>query len=162
MKKEKTALPEIKLAGITARTNNADEADPSLAKITPTVQRWFQGNLSATIPHRVNPGRTFCAYTEYESDFRGDYTFFVGEEVNSFDGLPEGFKALAVEAQSYAKFTTNPGPMPDIVIDAWHKIWQMTPTDLGGERRYDADFEVYDERAFDPRNAVVDIYIGIK
>lgn len=162
MKKEKAALPEIKLAGITARTNNANEADPSLAKITPTVQRWFQENLSAKIPHGVNPGRTFCAYTEYESDFRGDYTFFVGEEVSSFDGLPAGVKALAVEAQDYAKFTTNSGPMPDIVIAAWQEIWQMTPNDLEGQRRYSTDFEVYDGRAADPQNAVVDIYIGIK
>jgi len=162
MKKEKVALAGIKLVGITARTNNANEVDPSLAKIMPTVQRWFQENLSANIPHRANPGRTFCAYTEYEGDFRGDYTFFIGEEVSSFDGLPEGFRALALEAQDYAKFTTHPGPMPDIVIEAWRKIWQMTSGDLGGQRRYSADFEVYDGRAADPRNAVVDIYIGVK
>ena len=38
----------------------------------------------------------------------------------------------------------------------------MTSDDLGGERRYSTDFEVYDERAANPQNAVLDIYVGIK
>lgn len=36
------------------------------------------------------------------------------------------------------------------------------PEQLGGERSYIADFEVYDERASDHLNVVLDIYIGIK
>jgi predicted transcriptional regulator YdeE len=162
MKKEKIALAQIKLIGITARTNNTSEANPSTAKISPTVQHYFQGNLPEKILHRKNPGVTFCAYTEYESDFRGEYTFFIGEEVDSFDDLPEGFKALTIEAQSYVKFTTEPGPMPGVVIQAWQDIWRMNVDDFGGHRRYHADFERYDERAADPQNAVVDIYIGSK
>ena len=31
---------------------------------------------------------------------------------------------------------------------------------LSGKRKYIADFEVYDERASDPNNTVIDIYIG--
>lgn len=50
--------------------------------------------------------------------------------------------------------------MPDIVIQAWQAIWKMTPEDLGGKRTYRADFEIYDQRAQDPQNSVVDIYIG--
>ncbi|MCE3231586.1 MAG: Uncharacterized protein K0R52_1514 [Alphaproteobacteria bacterium] len=162
MKKEKIELPEIKLVGITARTNNKNEIDPSAAKISPTVQRYFQEELAATIPHRKKPGITLCAFTEYESDFTGDYTYFIGEEVRAFEELPEGFKVLTIPPQTYAKLTTSPGPMPDILIAAWQKIWQMTPDDLGGERGYRTDFEIYDERAADPQNTVLDIYIGIK
>ena len=162
MKKEKIALAQIKLIGITARTNNTNETNPSIAKISPTVQHYFQGNLSAKILHRKNPGITFCVYTEYESDFTGDYTFLIGEEVESFDNLPEGLKAFTIEEQSYTKFTTDPGAMPGVVIKAWQNIWQMSTDDLGGQRRYHADFERYDERAIDPQNAVADIYIGIK
>lgn len=162
MKKEKTALAQIKPVGITAKTNNTNEANPSIAKISPTVQQYFQGSLSAKILHRKNPGVTFCIYTEYESDFTGDYTFLIGEEVESFDNLPEGFKALTIDPQSYTKFTTDPGTMPKVVIEAWQNIWQMTADDLGGQRRYHADFERYDERAANPENAVADIYIGIK
>ncbi len=38
----------------------------------------------------------------------------------------------------------------------------MTAEELGGERNYITDFEIYDERANDPQNTVLDIYIGIK
>jgi predicted transcriptional regulator YdeE len=37
----------------------------------------------------------------------------------------------------------------------------MDSVDFGGRRKYIADFEVYDDRAVDPENAAVDIYIGI-
>ncbi len=162
MKKIQTQRPEIKLIGITARTNNTNEINPSLAKITPTVQKYFHGGLPAKIPHRTKPGTTFCAYTDYESDITGDYTYFIGEEVTSFDHVPEGFQTLLIPAQVYAKFTTGPGPMPDVCINAWQKIWQMTPQDFGNERRFSADFELYDERASDHQNATLDVYIGIK
>ena len=50
--------------------------------------------------------------------------------------------------------------MPDVVISAWQKIWAMDGNDFGGKRKYIADFEVYDERASNPNNTVIDIYIG--
>lgn len=59
-------------------------------------------------------------------------------------------------------FTSNPGPMPAVCIDLWQKIWTLNPAQLGGERQYLADFELYDKRASDPQNTVLDIYIGIK
>jgi len=40
-------------------------------------------------------------------------------------------------------------------------LWKMNENDFGGKRKYLADFEVYDKRASDPSNAVVDIYIGL-
>jgi predicted transcriptional regulator YdeE len=162
MKKTQTELPEIKLIGITARTNNANEINPSLAKITPTVQKYFHGGLPSKIPHRTKPETTFCVYTDYENGITGDYTYFIGEEVSSFENVPDGFETLSIPAQIYAKFTTEPGPMPHVVIEAWQKIWQMTEQDFGGPRRFSADFEVYDERASDYQNAALDVYIGVQ
>jgi len=162
MKKTRTNLPDIKLIGITTRTNNANETNPSLAKIAPTVQKYFHEDLPAKIPHRTKPETTFCVYTDYESDITGDYTYFIGEEVSSFKDVLEGFHTLSVPAQVYAKFTTEPGPMPHVIIEAWQKIWQMTSEDFGGPRRFSADFEVYDERASDHQNVILDVYIAIK
>ena len=59
------------------------------------------------------------------------------------------------------KFTTNPGSMPNVVIQAWQDIWKMSSSDFSGERSYIADFEIYDEKDSDSKNAVVDIYIGL-
>lgn len=164
MQKTITTLPEIKLVGITTRTNNAHifEANPSTNKIAQTIQQYFHQGLSQKINHRKKPNVTYCAYTDYESDVNGDYTFFIGEEVSSFDNLFDGFTTLIIPVQKYAKFTNGPGPMPGVVIQAWQHIWQMTPEELGGQRGYRTDFELYDERSADHQNVEMDVFIGIR
>jgi predicted transcriptional regulator YdeE len=52
--------------------------------------------------------------------------------------------------------------MPNVVENAWREIWEKTPEELGGTRSYRTDFEVYDERAANHHNVVLDIYVGIK
>lgn len=44
-----------------------------------------------------------------------------------------------------------------LVFEAWTKIWNSNI-----DRKFSADFEVYDERAQDPENAEVDIFIAVK
>jgi predicted transcriptional regulator YdeE len=155
-------LPEIKLMGISVRTNNADEIAIENGKIVPCLQRYFGEQLAEKIPFRKKAGSTLCVYTGYESDHTGAYTYFVGEEVSSHDQVPEGLEKLVIPPQTYVKFTNGPGPMPAVVREPWFKIWQMDENALGGKRRFLADFEVYDERAQNPAQAIVDICIGIE
>jgi predicted transcriptional regulator YdeE len=165
MQKTLTNMPEIKLVGIKTRTNNANifEQNPANNKIAAAVQKYFHNALMEKIVLRKKPGTTYCVYTDYVNDFNGDYTYFIGEEVTSFDAiLPEGFTKLTIPAQNYVKFTNGPGPMPEVCMNMWQKIWQMTPTELSGERSYNADFEIYDERAMDHNSVELDIYVGIK
>src|SRR5687767_4672468 len=115
MQKIAIVLPEVKLIGIAVRTNNASEANPESAKIGAVVQRYFHEALSAQIPYRKKPGITYSVYTEYESDFTGDYTYFIGEEVTSFEDVPKNFKTLTIRPQAYTRFTTQSGPMPYVV-----------------------------------------------
>ncbi|MGX6959986.1 MAG: GyrI-like domain-containing protein [Rickettsia endosymbiont of Pentastiridius leporinus] len=154
-------VPEIKLVGITVRTSNAVEFNLDTAKIGATMQKFF-GGLQDKILNRKNPGKVFAVYTNYESDASGKYTYFLGEEVTSFENINKDFETLTIPVQTYAKFTPHPGQMPSIVIDMWQKIWSMDSADFGGERAYIADFEIYDERSMNPNNAILDIYIGIK
>lgn len=162
MKKQRILLPEIKLIGISIRTNNETEINPLTGKIFGCVQRYFHQGLCEKIPYRKKPGTTLCVYTDYESDHTGDYTYFIGEEVDSFDNCPADFETHVIPQQEYIKFTNGPAAMPEVVREPWFKIWQMSPDDLGGKRRYIADFEVYDERASDHDNIILDIFIGIE
>ena len=161
MQKINISLPEIKLVGIKVRTKTTAECDPSTAKIAPMVQEYFQNAVAEKISSRKERGRVFIAYSEYESDYKGEYTCFIGEEVTSIDNVAEGLEIHIIEPQNYLKFTTESGPMPKIVIDAWQKIWQLEDKELSGKRRYKTDFEIYDQRALDPENTALDIYIGI-
>jgi predicted transcriptional regulator YdeE len=156
-------MHDILLVGLFQRTTNQKEMNAETAIIGKTIQEYFSKNFSNTIKNRKNPGVTYCIYTEYESDFNGEYTYFIGEEVTDFANNMETdtVKNLMIPAQKYVKFTSSSGKMPAICIDLWQKIWAMDEKSLGGKRSYIADFEIYDERAKDPQNTVLDIYIGI-
>ena len=82
--------------------------------------------------------------------------------MNSFASVPDDLETVTIPAQKYAKFTNGPGSMPDVIRKPWEQIWQMTPADFGGKRRYLTDFEIYDERSRDHQNVILDIYIGIE
>lgn len=158
MQKIQTTCLEIKLVGLKRiRTSNEAEFNPETAQIGSCFQKYVQGDYPSKIENRKNPGKTFAVYLEYESDHRGKYSWFIGEEVTKFGEIAEGMESFIIPAQTYSKFTTDPGIMPNIVIEAWQEIWQMNDAN----RNYKADFEVYDQRAQDPTNAVVDICIGI-
>ena len=70
--------------------------------------------------------------------------------------------ARKVPAGQYVVFMSERGPVEKIVVETWQKIWSATKAELGGERAYNVDFEIYDERASDPKNAQVEIHIGIR
>jgi len=163
MKQTLITRPEIKFVGIGVRTSYQQELDKMKGNIFPCVRKYFHESLCEKIPNRAKQGTTFCAYTDYESDYTGVYTYFIGEEVNTFDCLlAEGFQGMVIPEQHYIKFTTTPAPMPEVIVNAWNKIWNMSSADLGGKRSYQTDFEIYDERAADHQNIVLDLYIGIK
>lgn len=163
MQKTIVEMDKIKLVGIIARTSYAQELDKMKGLIFPCVQQFFHKKLFDLIPNRKNPGVTFCAYTDYESDYKGAYTYFIGEQVTSYnDSLPVGFHSLTIASQKFAKFTTDPAPMPDVIVNAWQTIWGMTSQQLGGSRNYQTDFEVYDERAQDHQKIILDLYIGLQ
>jgi predicted transcriptional regulator YdeE len=162
MQKEIVYKAAIKLVGLSARTNNKNEMNPQTAKIGEIAGRFWSQNIAGQIANRVNPGVTLSVYTEYTSNEQGDYTYYIGEEVSSFENVPPDLKRLIIPPAKYQLFTTSPGKMPEVVINAWQQIWKMSVNDFEGERAYMADFEVYDQRSSDLNNAIVDIYIGIK
>jgi predicted transcriptional regulator YdeE len=163
MNKQKIQLPELTLVGLTARTNTKSEMNPATSKISSLLDLYWGNQIANTIQHRVNPGVAYSVYTDYESDEHGDYTYFIGEVVSSLQNqnLSE-LKTITIPKSDYQKFTTEPGKIPEVVISAWQKIWAMKENDFGGKRKYIADFEIYDQKAANPNDAVIDIYIGIQ
>lgn len=162
MKKEQISKDDIKLLGLSVRTNNKNEINPEMSKIGKLANRFMTEVVASRIQDQKNPGVIFSVYTDYDSDEQGEYTYFIGEEVSSFENAPADLQKLTIASAKYQKFTTPFGKMPEVVINAWQKIWKMSSDDFGGNRAYQADFEVYDERASDPANTSLDIYIGVE
>lgn len=161
--KGKVHLENIRLLGIATHTNNHDELNPTTAKIPNFIQYYHQERIADKFGHHVNPGVTYCVYADYENGVDGNYTYFVGEEVSSIvDEDHTLLRALVIPNGSYAKFSVGPGPISQIIPAAWQQIWQMNEQQLGGKRRFEADFELYDRRSRDTDNAIVDIFIGLR
>ncbi|MBN9543280.1 MAG: AraC family transcriptional regulator [Alphaproteobacteria bacterium] len=162
MQREIVELSEIRVVGLSARTSNLNEISIETAKIPKVAEEYLFDSVAEKLSHRLNPGVTISLYADYESNHTGEYTYIIGEKVDSFEDQDGHYITHTIPAQKYMKFTVGPDLMPKVIIDAWKAIWNMTDEELGGKRNYLADFEVYDERSHNPESVVMDIYIGIK
>lgn len=150
----------IYVAGFQVRTNNAREmnGDGEIGKLW---GRFMQQNLAAQIPGRV--GQTLIAvYSDYARNEKGDYSFLLGAPVANVDELPAGLAYRRIQPGTYAVIHTQKGDVSQVVPAAWQHIWAMTPEELGGRRAFTEDYEVYDQRSADPKNAQVEIHIGLQ
>lgn len=163
MRYQKIELTPKTLVGKKIRTNNRDEMDPTLQKIASFAGAYWGNQESQHIKHRCHPGLTYAVYTDFERADKGEYTYFLGEEVSSLEGQDwDKYATLIITPGSYQKFTTDQGVIPDIVVSSWKEIWSMKPEAFLGKRKFNTDFEVYDQRAANPGSAIIDICIGVE
>lgn len=151
----------ITVIGLEARTRNADELDPATARIAGHYETFFKNDVAAQIADKVDPGSMVALYSDYESDENGEYSLTLGYEVAGDGDVPAGLSIKTLPASTYAVVTSDRGALPGVVIATWQRIWQMSDDELGGKRTFTGDFELYDERAQNPEEAEVDIYIAI-
>ena len=95
-------------------------------------------------------------------DFRGDGTFsyIIGSEVTNTDNVPADMVSKKIPDANYAVFTAR-GKMPNSIQDMTKYIYQEWLPNSEYQRADSADFELYDERSDDSKNAEVDIYVPI-
>jgi predicted transcriptional regulator YdeE len=152
----------FQVIGISASTNNANESGPG-GIIGKLWQQFVTQGLLNKIPDRVDQS-IIAVYTDYASDANGEYTFVLGAKVKPAPNpvVPEGMVVRTVPAGKYAVFTSQRGPVAKVVVETWKQIWAYFQSPANGQRVCRADFEVYDQRAADPNNSQVEIYVGVK
>ncbi len=146
-------VPARTVVGIARRTSNADGR--SSGDIMATWAEFLQMNASAKIKNRAMPPTICAVYSDYESDWRGEYSYLLGCGVSRALTVPDGMEVRKIPAQTYAIFTAK-GRMPDEVLAIWSLIWL---SDL--PRTYTYDFEVYDKRFTNPKAKEVDICVAV-
>jgi len=156
----RTVTEPIAVAGFQVRTSNAREL-AGQGQIGALWQRFFAENLLAEIPNLT--AESLCVvYSNYESDENGEYDYLLGAPVSTIEGLPQGVTFAAIATGQYAVVTTEKGPVAEVVQAAWKHIWGLSPAELGGRRAYLTDYEIYDARAANPAEAVVEIRLGLE
>lgn len=152
-------LPGFTVVGVWVRTDNKKEAGGN-GEIPQIWQRAMQEGSLENIPHRTDNNLT-VVYTNYASDQNGEYTYVLGVRVSGADKVPEGMMTVNVPAGKYAVVESEQGPLPQVMPKVWQRIYSMPPSELGGQRAFKADYEVYPE-GFDWQNAQIPVYIGLK
>lgn len=111
--------------------------------------------LAAIFAQQLHGGQApvIGLYSDYEKDEHGSYLFTAGQFVDQ-----QLEQVIEIPASTYAKFRTRKGPIEEVVLETWQQIWTW---DERHYRTYTGDFEWYDERSIDPKEAQIDIYIAV-
>lgn len=152
-------------------TNSAEQTDAG--RIPGHWQRFLSENVAGRILRRLD-GATVALYTDYAGDENGEYSLVLGARVDAGTEIPgagvpgtgapgtlvpEGMVLKEIPASRYQVITSERGPVWKVVPEAWRQVWANPPA---SGRSFVGDFEVYDERAQDPGDAVVELWIGIR
>ncbi|WP_462350516.1 effector binding domain-containing protein [Fusobacterium varium] len=106
---------------------------------------WYDTSVKIPKDKELNK---YAVYSEYESDYKGDYTLFIG--VDKIDS----HKEIIIEEENYKIFSVDTSS-PYGIIMAWQKIWEMEEQGLLN-RAYTVDYEKYYP------DGKVEIFIALK
>ncbi|WP_233900518.1 GyrI-like domain-containing protein [Tenacibaculum piscium] len=148
-------IEEFKIIGIETRTSNENgKASEDLGKLW---EQFFTTNVPNKIVNKESD-EIFAIYTDYESDYKGEYTCILGMKVNSLEQIPNNLIGREFQNGKYQKFIAK-GEMPNAVVKTWKEIWSK---DKELNRKYTADLEVYGKNSQNGENSEVDIYIAMQ
>ncbi|MDA9470037.1 GyrI-like domain-containing protein [Enterococcus sp. 5H] len=115
-----TQLTEKIIKGKKIRTNNG--------KIDEIIQLWSH------VPEMKLSGEVYAVYSNYASNFKGDYDLLIGNEHANFQ------ESSTIQVGNYVEITVVDGT-PENVGKAWQGIWG--DAELESRRSYLTDFEYY-------------------
>jgi predicted transcriptional regulator YdeE len=146
--------------GISVRTSNAEQMTAA-APIGKQWERLFKEGVLAAIPNKAD-AKIVAVYSDYASDKDGEYDYLLGARVTKVESVPAGMTVKNVAAGRYAVFTSERGPVQKVVVEMWRRVWATPKSAMGGDRAYKADYEVYDQRAQNPADSIVDLYVSVQ
>ncbi|KIC03562.1 transcriptional regulator [Flavobacterium sp. JRM] len=150
---ELITIEEFFIIGLSIRTTNENEQ--SATDIPALWNKFMSENTIENIPNKIDSS-IYAVYTEYEKDYTKPYTTILGCKVSSLENIPTGMIGKTIAKETYKQFTAKGKLADGVVIQKWIEIWN---TDLN--RKYTADFEIYGEKASNPENAEVPIFIAL-
>jgi predicted transcriptional regulator YdeE len=150
-----TSVEEFYVIGLSVRTTV--ENGKVIDDVSQLWNHFLLNNIRDQIPNKVDD-TIYRIYADYESDHTKPFTAIIGCRVNNLDNVPGGFSSKTIEGGKYMLMTAKGKPADGIVLLEWMKIWNARKI----PRAYKADFEVYDEKAADPEQAEINIFVSLK
>lgn len=147
-------IKKFSVIGISVRTTN--ENGQATQDIPALWNNFMTNGIVDKIPNKID-NSIYCIYTEYEKDHTKPYTTILGCKVSDLQTIPDGMVGKTFDEANYTKIVAKGNILQGMVFNEWTKIWNSNL-----DRTFTADFEVYGEKAQNPENAEVDIFIAIK
>jgi len=151
---KKVKFETFQVIGISITTTNKDAQ--SAQDIGALWQKFMSESIADKIPNKIG-SEIFSIYTNYKGDHSQPYDTILGCKVSSLDDIPEGMSGHTFPAGNYSQFVSKGDLTKGVVFGTWQEIWQM-----GLDRVYTADFEIYGEKAQNPSDGEVDIFVAVQ
>lgn len=75
----------------------------------------------------ITSSSIFAVYSDYASDYHGQYKLTIGYAVSDAYNIPQGFTAATILPGKYKTFKCK-SPAPEDIIATWKMIWQQIDT----------------------------------
>ena len=131
-------IDEIKVVGLSVRTNNSSEMDPSTAKIGSLWEKFY----AEIAPGLNQKSRVFGLYTNYDADHTGKFDVVACSDYLNIENTQE-LKKYTIIPGKYVIFKAK-GEMPTVVVELWEQVWTYFSSESCQYRRaFTTDFELY-------------------
>ncbi len=157
--------PAFKVIGyeLKTSTNNGE----NFQQIPAFWQNYLKNSWSQNIPNRIHKDSSIelgiCHRHNMES---GEFSYIIGMEAESLEGIPEGLVGHEFLGAEYAVFTTPKVPMEQFspsIQSTWKAVFEEWFPHSDYEHAGTPEFELYDERCHPDKSLVqMDIYVPIK
>lgn len=144
----------FKLIGLKLNKKTKNENGQSGIDCGELWQHFETNKIAELIPNKTSDV-IYAVYYDYESNENGLFSYFIGCKVEDNSEKPENLDEIKIPQQSYY-IETAKGRMTGCITDAWRRIW-----DSNINRKFGFDFEVYDERSRNWKNAEIDIFLSV-
>lgn len=157
---ERTHIDGFFVAGVSTRTNNANEFNPKTAQI-PTLWAVYRIDAVANdIVNQISNSPTYGVYHRYASDANGDYSVTAGVAVvnTALTVEEENIDTIQVMAGDYLVFRAlniDSIDMGQAVVQLWQAVWDYFNAHPDIRRAYQTDFEEYSTDG-------VAVYVGVR
>ncbi len=128
---EEIEIGPVRVAGLAARVRNSQPEGIGA--------HWRRFHADATVAQLrgVVSNNALAVYTEYESDYSGEFTMLLGYHVAVDSIVPAGLRVIEIPRQNYAVLLAQ-GEQPQALWSAWEWVWASAL-----RRAYTADFDEY-------------------
>ncbi len=139
--------------------NTGLEDDQAAEDIPGFMNHFFSNQLFQHIPGIIHPEKFYGIYSNL--DVHNNFKFTIAYETDQPKNVPGTLDMHVIPPRNYAVFEAR-GPLPEKVVSTWHYIYGNWLPNSEYQRESGIDFEIYDQRTLEGKDAAVDIYIPLK